>query len=94
MDALKHSAVLRQLYANKWLKVLAFYPDEDIEAWTKYQHQVPSEWLNGYDKDLSVLSDELYDLKMMPVIYLLDEDKTVLLKDPSLVQLEEYLSDK
>lgn len=93
VDILKTSVALNHLQVNKQLKVLAFYPDEDIAAWTKYQCKIPAEWINSYDKDLTVLSDELYDLKIMPVIYLLDKDKTVLLKTPALTHLEEYLSD-
>ncbi len=38
-------------------------------------------WINGYDKELTVLERELYDLKAMPTLYLLDKDKKVLLKD-------------
>jgi len=33
----------------------------------------------------------LYDLKAIPTLYLLDKDKTVLLKDATAEEIEEYL---
>ena len=53
---------------------------------------IPSGWINGYDKELTVLDRELYDLKAMPTLYLLDKDKKVLLKDAPVEQVEQYLA--
>jgi hypothetical protein len=38
------------------------------------------------------LDRELYDLKAMPTLYLLDKDKKVLLKDAPVEQVEQYLA--
>ena len=53
---------------------------------------IPSKWINGYDKELTVRNRELYDLKAMPTLYLLDKDKKVLLKDAPVEQVEQYLA--
>ncbi len=45
----------------KQVKILAFYPDEDREVWTKHQNEIPDGWINSYDKELTVLTEECYD---------------------------------
>ena len=76
----------------KQVRILAFYPDEEHEVWENHQDMIPSKWINGYDKELTVLNRELYDLKAMPTLYLLDKDKKVLLKDAPVEQVEQYLA--
>mgnify|MGYP002527024690 FL=1 len=49
------------------------------------------EWINGYDKKQTIEQNNLYDLKAIPTLYLLDKDKTVLLKDVTTKEIEEYL---
>ena len=57
------------------------YPDEDIEAWRAYLPNMPSSWINAYDKEQTLTLKTLYDLSALPSFYLLDKDKKVLLKD-------------
>ena len=42
---------------------------------------MPDNWINSYDKSMKMKNDELYDLRAIPTLYLLDQDKVVLLKD-------------
>ena len=51
----------------------------------------PKEWINGYDKKLVIKEKNLYDLKAIPTLYLLDKDKKVLLKDATVAQIDQYL---
>ena len=39
----------------------------------------------------SLKNDEIYDLKAIPTLYLLDKDKKVVLKDVTFNQVENYL---
>ena len=94
LEAMKTSPVLNAPGLMKQVKILAFYPDEDREAWADHQVQMPATWINCYDRNLTVLSKELYDLKAMPALYLLDKDKKVLLKDVSLQDVEHYFENK
>lgn len=73
------------------LKILAIYPDEEREEWEKHLSDFPKEWINGYDKQLVITNKNLYDLKAIPTLYLLDKDKKVLLKDATVPQIEQYL---
>lgn len=79
----------RKTGGRKVLTILTVYPDDDLEAWRKYLPDLPADWINSHDNDI----EELYDLKAIPTLYLLDKDKTVLLKDANYPVLEEYLYD-
>ena len=52
----------------------------------------PSGWLDACDRGRTVYSDALYDLRSLPVLYLLSSDKHVLLKDTSLKEILDCLS--
>ncbi len=86
------SPMLSEMIERGVMKVLAIYPDEDITAWLNYRHNIPASWINGYDKQLRMRDEELYDLKAIPSLYLLDAEKRVMLKDCNLVpQIEEAI---
>ena len=94
LAAMKNSAVLNNPSVMKRLKILAFYPDEEHEVWERYRNEIPDGWINSYDKELTVLTEECYDLKAMPTLYLLDKDKKVLLKDAAVRDIEDYFENK
>ena len=63
------------------LKVVDIYIDEDITIWKARIPDYPKDWINGYDPDFIIRTDLLYNVRALPSLYLLDKDKTVLLKD-------------
>lgn len=75
------SPLLSEMIRAGRLEVLALYPDEDLTAWRAHAPQVPSSWINAYDAGARISKEELYDLKAIPSMYLLDRDKRVLAKD-------------
>ena len=83
--------LLDKMQADNTLKILAVYPDEDLEAWKKHIPDVPASWINAYDQSISLKNDEIYDLKAIPTLYLLNKDKKVILKDITFNQLAEFL---
>lgn len=90
LDGLRASAVIAGLIANKDLSVLAVYTEGDRRLWDETKASLPREWTVAIDES-RIVERELYALPAMPVIYLLDGQKTVLLKDPSPMQLEAFL---
>ncbi|WP_280745270.1 MULTISPECIES: DUF5106 domain-containing protein [unclassified Parabacteroides] len=90
-EMLMSSLTTSYLISEKRLTILAVYPDEDLQEWKNYLNQVPAEWINSYDKGTLLQNGEIYDLKAIPTIYLLDKEKKVILKDTSFEQLENYL---
>lgn len=83
--AIGESQMLTDLLAKGTLKVLALYPDRDLEAWRKYAPTMPAQWINSYDKGCVIESRRLYDLRAIPAMYLLDARKTVLVRDSTSV---------
>ncbi|WP_320889102.1 DUF5106 domain-containing protein [Bacteroides sp.] len=77
---------------NPKLTILAVYPDTDLDEWKKAQHEIPEGWINGYSPNGVVMEKEMYDLKAIPTLYLLDKDRKVILKDAIWAQIEMYLS--
>jgi hypothetical protein len=92
--SIRQSSVIGKLHADGTLAILLFYPDEDLEIWKAHRDDIPGDWLNGYDRHGKVKSSEIYDLRAIPSLYLLDRDKTVLLKDVNFDRLEEFLTKK
>lgn len=90
MEQLTSSLRVNYLMQEKKLTVLAVYPDEDLTEWKNYLSQVPKDWINSYDSDAKLQNEEIYDLKAIPTLYLLDKDKKVILKDTTFEQLENY----
>ena len=90
-DQLTASPLVTEWIRNNKLKILAVYPDEDLEAWKNHISYMPASWINSYDSAVSLKNDEIYDLKAIPTLYLLDKDKKVVLKDVTFNQVENYL---
>lgn len=75
------SEILMKAVSSGRLKVLAIYPDQDLDEWLRYRSEIPKEWINGYDRECVMRTQGTYNLTAIPSLYLLDKDKTVLIKD-------------
>ena len=62
------------------LRVLAVYAEGKRDVWEKSKAELPKSWTVAYDLT-GVLDTDLYDLPAMPIVYLLDAEKRVLIKD-------------
>jgi len=85
------SSLLTKLQEDGSLKVLSLYPDQDLSEWKKYYSELPDNWINGYDKQAKMKDEEVYDLKAIPSLYLLNDQKIVLLKDARFEEIEAFL---
>lgn len=75
------SEILTRAVSSGRLKVLAIYPDQDLDEWLNYRSEMPKDWINGYDRECVMRTEGTYNLTAIPSLYLLDKDKTVLIKD-------------
>lgn len=89
---LKNAPTINRLLSQKRLQLLSLYPDEEVDEWRNHLSDFPSEWITGYDAKLSIKKKNLYDLKAVPTLYLLDKDKKVLLKDVTAAEIDRYLN--
>lgn len=62
------------------IRVLAVYAEGKRDVWEKRKSDLPKNWTVAYDLT-GILDADLYDLPAMPIVYLLDADKRVLVKD-------------
>ena len=67
------------------LKGFAFFPEDDIQRFRSYGN-IPTSWINARDPDgmSQLMTDELYQMRGAPTIYLLDRNKRIILKDARL----------
>lgn len=91
MAHLANSLQIQHALSQKQIAILTLYPDEDLTEWKNHLPELPTNWINGYDKEQAIQGRSLYDLKAIPTLYLLDKDKKVLLKDTTVPIIEEYL---
>ena len=89
-EALKQSQIIAELQRKGRLRVLAIYPDENLDEWHKHLSDMPSEWINGYDRGCRIERENLYNVSAIPALYLLDKEKKVLVKDSTNVGEIEY----
>ena len=73
-------------FAQKGVQVVAVYIDDEVEAWKSASY--PSAWLSVYAPEID--QQDLYDIKALPTLYLLDTQKCVLLKDARLEEVIQY----
>ena len=91
-EALKQSPIISDLQQQGRLRVLAIYPDENLDEWHKHLSDMPAEWINGYDKGCHIEKENLYNISAIPALYLLDKQKRVLVKDSTHVgEIEQLL---
>lgn len=83
------SDLLSRYIASGRLKVLAIYPDQDLDEWLNYRSEMPKDWINGYDRECVMRTQGTYNLTAIPSLYLLDSGKTVLVKDAVSIPLIE-----
>lgn len=81
IEHLKAMDGLNEAIAQGRLAVVNVYIDEDMTGWFDYMPYYPDNWYNGYDHNLVIRTDNLYDVRAIPSLYLLDREKRVVLKD-------------
>ena len=81
IEVLRDEPVISSLISSGKMAVLNIYIDEDIQAWRSYMPIYPEQWYNGFDPDFVIRGEELYNIRAIPSLYLLDKEKNVLMKD-------------
>lgn len=92
IDVLNNDPVISGLISSKTLTVLNIYIDENIEEWRSYMPIYPESWYNGFDPDMVIRGETVYNVRAIPSLYLLDKDKNVIMKDAPEARVFGYLS--
>lgn len=91
------SPVFLQLHSStsngrRRLAVLGVCLDAELSRWREASY--PDMMINGYDADREISEGQLYDLRAIPSLYLLDRDRRVILRNVTFEVIEEYLKRK
>lgn len=81
INMIKEEPKVEEMISAGRLAVLNIYIDEDLQGWMDYMPVYPDSWHNGFDPDLVIRNDNLYNVRAIPSLYLLDDEKRVILKD-------------
>ena len=81
MEEMSSTPEIASLISQGRLQVVDVYIDQEIDQWKAHIPDYPADWINGYDHGYVIRTDLLYNVRGLPSIYLLDTDKTVLMKD-------------
>lgn len=93
IEQITSSPMLNEMMENDLLEVVSLYPDADLEAWHAHLSDMPSGWINGYDKGMRLTEERSYNLQAIPALYLLDSEKRVIIKDgTSVAQIENAIA--
>ena len=91
IEELKQLDVLNYAVEAGLVKVMAVYADGDSEVWKLARDSMPENWLNCMSPGGEIVEKDTYSLPAMPVIYLIAPDNSVILKDPTLPLLADWL---
>ena len=93
IDEIGASPMLNEMQELGRVRVIAMYPDSDLEAWHRYHGQMPRRWIVSYDDGCFLDNNDLYNLSAIPSLYLLDAHKRVIIKDGiSVMQIEDAIA--
>lgn len=93
IDEIGASPMLNEMQELGRVRVIAVYPDSDLEAWHRYHAQMPRRWIVSYDDGCFLDNNDLYNISAIPSLYLLDAHKRVIIKDGiSVMQIEDAIA--
>ena len=81
LEIMKKSDVILNMVGMGVMKVLAVSPNGKSELWAERMADFPTDWIYAYDPDGELNKGTSYTLRTSPSIYLLDENKNVIVKD-------------
>lgn len=92
-EMLERSELISSLTEAGKMNILALYPNGNPEEWEACcRMSMPDGWINARDGSKKlVIKEQLYFLRAIPSLYLLDRDKRVILKDADYPRLEAWL---
>lgn len=90
MADIQSSETLSAAISAGKLSVLTVDKMGPLEEWTRsVKDELPEGWIHGYNYT-DLYDTDLYSIKGVPTIYLLDKDGTVLIREASVASLEQW----
>lgn len=95
MDAkeqLAASAIIKDMVDDKRLTVLSVCVEGKTKVWEK--SSAPDGWIDACDEKMVIYDKQLYEIKGLPVIYILDSECKVVMKNVQPHQVLRFFSEK
>lgn len=91
-EAMSKMPTLIQAVNNGKVKVLTVYFEDNEKLWRKYLKEAANpSYLNGWNYTHNLEQDNLFDLRTIPYLFLVDKDKRVIKKDLLINEIEYYI---
>lgn len=78
------------LIADGALAIVNIYIDGEVDKWREYVGMYPDNWVNAYDYAQRINDEQLYFVRAIPSLYLLDSDKKIIFKDAPLERVLQF----
>lgn len=91
MGMLGADPFIEEKIKNGRLTVVAIYSGDDTKLWERDARNLPKDWIVGHEPGI-IDEEEIYFFREFPSIYLLDADKTILIKNLQPSKLASELS--
>ena len=79
------------LIADGALAIVNIYIDGEVDKWREYVKIYPDNWINAYDYAQVINNEQLYFVRAIPSLYLLDSEKKIIYKDAPLERVLQFL---
>ena len=80
--------------ADGRVALVNIYIDQEIDKWREYEPTYPRSWITGYDWLYVIRDEQIYDVRAIPSLYLLDSEKKIIMKDAPTERVLHYLDGK
>ena len=93
LEMMKKSDMIMNLVGAGKMKVLAMAPEAESQMWREKRSEFPTDWIYACDADGTFSNGDVYVLRAIPGIYILDSQKKIIVKDGSIQHVLRVLSD-
>ena len=91
-EKMKNMEALNNAIASGKLKIVTIYFEDNEDLWRNYlKTRALPNWQHGWNYDQHITEKRLYDIRTIPMIMVLDKDKTVIKKDLLSNEVEGWL---
>ncbi len=91
IDQIGSRSYIDSMISYGTLAIVNIYIDSEVDKWREYEPVYPRNWYNGYDYKGVINSDQLYYVRAIPSLYLLDSQKRVIYKDAPVDKVLSFL---
>jgi hypothetical protein len=91
-EKMKKMDIINAAIASGRLKVMTIYFEKNEDLWRNYlKTRADSNWIHGWNYDLKIEEEQLYDVRTIPMIMFLNKDKKIIKKDLLSNEIESWL---